>query len=118
MKEALRRGYVNADPAVGVESFTEKYKVRGIITPEEISVLFNKDALSSIWKGERVFFVASLLGVATGLRQGEVRGLRNQDVHSDIRYRLRIVGRTKWPSWRQVGLRTDCSDTIAGRQRT
>lgn len=83
MKEALRRGYINADPAVGVESFTEKYKVRGIITPEEISALFNKKALSSIWKGERVFFVASLLGVATGLRQGEVRGLRNQDVHKD-----------------------------------
>ncbi len=83
MKEALRRGYVNADPAAGVESFTEKYKVRGIITPEEINALFNKDALLSIWKGERVFFVASLLGVATGLRQGEVRGLRNQDVHQD-----------------------------------
>ena len=29
MKEALRRGYVNADPAAGVESFAEKYKVQG-----------------------------------------------------------------------------------------
>ena len=83
MKEALRRGYVNADPAVGVESFTEKYKVRGIITPEEIQALFSKEALESVWKGERVYFVASMLGVATGLRQGEVRGLRNQDVHQD-----------------------------------
>ena len=81
MKEALRRGYVNADPAAGVESFTEKYKVRGIITPEEIHALFNTEALISVWKGERVYFVASLLGVATGLRQGEIRGLRNQDVH-------------------------------------
>ncbi len=83
MKEALRRGYVNADPAAGVESFTEKYKVRGIITPDEIKALFGLDALSAIWKGERVFFVASLLGVATGLRQGEVRGLRNQDIHPE-----------------------------------
>ncbi|MGO9412372.1 MAG: hypothetical protein ACLQCB_16660 [Spirochaetia bacterium] len=104
---------MNADPAVGVESFTEKYKVRGIITPEEISVLFNKDALSSIWKGERVFFVAALLGVATGLRQGEVRELRNQDVHSEY---ATVCG-----SWEErnglrgapVGLRADCSDTIA-----
>ena len=81
MKEALRRGYLNADPAAGVESFTEKFKVRGIITPEEIHALFNAEALISLWKGERVHFVASLLGVATGLRQGEIRGLRNQDIH-------------------------------------
>jgi integrase len=81
MKEAVRRGYASADPAAGVESFTEKYKVRGIITPEEIHALFNTEALISVWKGERIHFVASLLGVATGLRQGEVRGLRNQDVH-------------------------------------
>jgi integrase len=81
MKEALRRGYLNADPAAGVESFTEKFKVRGIITPEEIHALFNTEALISVWKGERVHFVASLLGVATGLRQGEIRGLRNQDIH-------------------------------------
>jgi integrase len=83
MKEALRRGYVNADPAVGVESFAEKYKVRGIITPEEINALFGRDALSSIWKGERVYFAASIVGVATGLRQGEIRGLRNQDIHPE-----------------------------------
>ena len=51
MKKALRRGYVNADSAVGVESFREKYKVRGIITPEEINAPFNKDSLLSIWKG-------------------------------------------------------------------
>jgi hypothetical protein len=62
---------------------TEKNKIRGIITPHEINALFNKNALLSIWKCERVFFVASLLGVATGLRQGEVRGLPNQDVHQD-----------------------------------
>jgi integrase len=81
MKEAVRRGYASADPAEGVESFTEKYKVRGIITPEEIHALFNTEALISVWKGERIYFVASLLGVSTGLRQGEIRGLRNQDVH-------------------------------------
>jgi site-specific recombinase XerD len=83
MKEALRHGYLNSDPAAGVESFAEKYKVRGIITPEEINLLFNKDALASVWEGERVYFAASLMGLATGLRQGEVRGLRNQDVHPE-----------------------------------
>jgi integrase len=33
-----------------------------------------------VWKGERIYFTASILGVATGLRQGEIRGLRIQDV--------------------------------------
>ncbi len=83
MKEALRRGYINTDPAAGIESFTEKYKVRGIITPEEIQALFSKEALSLVWKEQRVHYVASMLGVATGLRQGEIRGLRNQDIHPD-----------------------------------
>jgi integrase len=83
MKEALRRGYVNSDPAAGVESFAEKYKVRGIITPDEINQLFGKDSLESIWRNERMYFVAALVGLATGLRQGEVRGLRYQDVHPE-----------------------------------
>jgi integrase len=81
MKEAVRRGYANADPAAGVESFTEKFKVRGIITPDEIQSLFSPKSLPSVWNGERVYFAASILGVATGLRQGEVRGLRIQDIH-------------------------------------
>ena len=34
-----------------------------------------------MWKGECIYFAASLLGVTTGLRQGEIRGLRIQDVH-------------------------------------
>ncbi len=81
MKEAVRRGYASADPAAGVECFAEKYKVRGIITPDEIHALFAQESLTSIWKDERVYFAASILGVATGLRQGEIRGLRIQDVH-------------------------------------
>ena len=81
MKEAVRRGYTSADPAAGVESFTEKYKVRGIITPDEIHALFTQESLTSVGKDERVYFAASILGVATGLRQGEIRGLRIQDVH-------------------------------------
>lgn len=81
MKEGLRRGYINTDPAAGVESFAEKYKARGIITPDEIQSLFSTEALLSIWKGGRVYLVASMHGVATGLRQGEIRELRNQDVH-------------------------------------
>ena len=40
MIEAVRIGYANADPAAGVESFTEKHKVRGIITPDEILASF------------------------------------------------------------------------------
>ena len=81
MKEAVRKGYANADPAAGVESFTEKFKVRGVITPDEIHALFSPKSLSSVWKGEQVYFAAAILGVATGLRRGEIRGFRIQDVH-------------------------------------
>ena len=58
MKEAVRRGYVNADPATGVDSFTEKFKVRGIITPDEIHELFSP---------ERSFCVEGRTGLFRGL---------------------------------------------------
>jgi site-specific recombinase XerD len=43
MKEAVRKEYVNAGPAVVVESFNEKHKVRGLITPNEIHALFGSE---------------------------------------------------------------------------
>jgi hypothetical protein len=57
MKEAVRKGYATADPAAGVESFTEKFKVRGIIIPDEIHALFRREVIQELeaYRGADLF---------------------------------------------------------------
>jgi integrase len=80
MKEACRRGFTSADPAAGVERLHEKRRSRGILYPVEIRALFGLEALTHFWQGERAYYAAALLAIATGARLGEARPLRVQDV--------------------------------------
>jgi integrase len=84
MKEATRRGFIGADPAAGMERLAENPHSRGILMPIEIRLLFGPDALETRWAGARPPFAAAFLGIAAGLRMGEVRALRIQDVQPDF----------------------------------
>ena len=52
--------------------------------PIEIRLLFGPDALETRWAGARPPFAAAFLGIAAGLRMGEVRALRIQDVQPEF----------------------------------
>jgi integrase len=84
MKEATRRGFIGADPAAGMERLAEHPHPRGILMPVEIRLLFGPDALETRWAGARPLFAAAFLGIAAGLRMGEVRAIRIQDVHEEF----------------------------------
>jgi integrase len=84
LKEACRRGFIGADPAAGLERLAEHSHPRGILWPAEIRLLFGPDALETHWAGARPLFAAAFLGIAAGLRMGEVRALRVQDVQSEF----------------------------------
>ena len=84
MKEAVRRGFVGADPAAGLERLAEQPHSRDILMPAEIRLLFGPDALQTRWKGVRPPFAAAFLGIAAGLRMGEVRALRIRDVQPEF----------------------------------
>jgi integrase len=84
MKEACRRGFISADPVAGLERLAEHPRPRGILMPLEIRLLFGPDALETLWAEARAPFTAAFLGIAAGLRMGEVRALRIQDVQSEF----------------------------------
>ncbi len=84
MKEACRRGFIGADPAAGVERLHEKRRSRGILYPVEIRALFGQNALTLFWQGERAYYAAAFLAIASGARLGEARALRVQDVRPEF----------------------------------
>jgi integrase len=67
-----------------MERLAEHPHPRGILMPVEIRLLFGPDALETRWAGARSPFAAAFLGIAAGLRMGEVRALRIQDVHPEF----------------------------------
>jgi len=75
LRWAFLNGLTMVDPTVGIRRFSGKEKKRGILSPEEAKELFNLE-----WPDLR-FKLANLLSATTGLRAGEVSGLRLEDIN-------------------------------------
>jgi len=76
--EAVRLKLINSNPCDEVKDLKEEETVRVILTPEEFKKLFPAD-WSSVWEKE-IVYKANLLAACAGLRIGELRGLRGDDV--------------------------------------
>lgn len=118
LKEACRRGFIGADPAAGLERLAEHPRPRGILMPIEIQLLFGPDALETRWACARPPFAAAFLGIAAGLRMGEVRALRIRDVHEEF---VSVTGSweelygrkgAKWDSERLVPIPSRVADQL------
>ncbi len=70
LKEAVRLEILPRDPSGSIEMLSEDTEARGILTPDEITELFQLD-----WSDERSK-IASILGAVSGMRISEVVGLR------------------------------------------
>ncbi|GAB6276042.1 MAG: hypothetical protein SAMD01599839_05820 [Rectinema sp.] len=68
---------IASDPSAGLLKFSGTPRKRGILTDKEVSALFAVQ-----WKDERSR-VGNLLAMTTGLRAGEVQGLRVCDIGDD-----------------------------------
>jgi integrase len=77
LKEAVRLEILPRDPSSSIEMLSEDTEARGILTPDEITELFQLD-----WTDERSK-IASILGAVSGMRISEVVGLRIEYINVD-----------------------------------
>lgn len=77
LKWACTNGLIEANPAVGLMRYSGRPEKRGVLSPEEARALF-----SLTWRNQ-LARVANLLAAVTGLRSGEIRALRVQDIADD-----------------------------------
>lgn len=82
--QAIRYAYnneiIDRDITAGIPGFAENPKARAILTPEMAQALF-----SVKWGDDRAY-LANLLAMCTGLRSGEIRALRKQDLGQNCLY--------------------------------
>lgn len=74
LKWAMKKKIISYDPTASLDSFSSKIKERGILEDSEVQALIALD-----WKDKRAR-VATLTSMTTGLRAGELLGLRVQDI--------------------------------------
>ena len=79
--EAVRSNVLKANPCKEVKKLKAEEIVRNILTVDEARKLFPAD-WSAVWDSE-VVYKAHLLAACTGLRVGELLGLRGEYVYDD-----------------------------------
>lgn len=83
IREAKRLGLIAVDPTDSVRLLREKSAVRGILSPEEARLLLAESSLERLWDGKLMAYAGNLLAAATGMRLGEVRGLKVKHLRPD-----------------------------------
>lgn len=84
MGEAARQKIIKENPCLAVKELKEEYIEREILTKEEVKKIFPAN-WSAVWKRE-IHYIANLLAACTGMRLGELRGLRCEYVFDDYIY--------------------------------
>jgi integrase len=74
LRWAFTEGLIPVDPTAGLTGFTGEGEGRDILTEEEIETLFYV-----VWQDKRAY-AAALLSLTTGIRSGEVRAIRKDDI--------------------------------------
>jgi integrase len=74
LKWAVKENIISYNPADLIPKFSADPKKRDVLTVEEAEKMF-----SLPWKDKRAY-VGNLLAITTGLRIGEIRGLRRNDI--------------------------------------
>ncbi|MCL1927967.1 MAG: site-specific integrase [Treponema sp.] len=77
---AFQKEMIDKDIVSGITWFSGKSRERQILSPEQAKTLFRVS-----WKDERSR-LANILAMVTGMRAGEIQGLRIQDLGQDCLY--------------------------------
>jgi integrase len=80
LKWAFHRGMIDADVSSGHTKFSGSAAERQILSPELAAAVFRV-----IWNDERAR-LANMLAMVTGMRAGDIQGLRVQDLGKDCLY--------------------------------
>ena len=79
MTEAVRRGLIATNPCMNVQNLKNDRKDIEIITVEEVRKLFPEN-YQTVWGGKAIAYAANKLASLTGMRAGELLGLRGEYV--------------------------------------
>jgi integrase len=80
LRWAFSKEIIERDITKGITWFSGEVEERQILTPEVVEAVFRVE-----WKDERAR-LANMLAAVTGLRSGEIRGLRVRDLGKDCLY--------------------------------
>ena len=79
LKWAVNKKIIASDPSNGLRALANDRRPLVIITKDEFRELFVKD-WRKVWKNDRIAYLGNLLAALTGMRSGEVLGLRGEYV--------------------------------------
>lgn len=74
LQEAVRVGYIERNPCTSVIKFSDTIKKKGILSENEIKILFSLDHRIQVWDSE-VHFLVNYTAIHTGCRVGEILAL-------------------------------------------
>jgi integrase len=77
IKWAVKKEFITADPTKNIEKLINDRKPIKIITTDEFRALFIKD-WRGVWDNDRIACLGNKLAALTGMRAGEVLGLRGE----------------------------------------
>jgi integrase len=81
-QEAVRRELITKNPCANVRRLKSDRKDMEIITMEEVHKLFPEN-FKSVWGNKEINYAANKLASLTGMRAGEILGLRGEYVFDD-----------------------------------
>jgi integrase len=82
LNEAVNRKIIKSNPAAAIRKLKNDRKPIEIITPAEVKLLFPLE-WENIWDNDHTAYAANKLAACTGMRSGEVLGLRGEYVFDD-----------------------------------
>ncbi|MDR0497147.1 MAG: phage integrase SAM-like domain-containing protein, partial [Treponema sp.] len=82
LRWAVKKRIIERDPFLDVDKLLRKKKDKKIITPDEFKALFVED-WKKVWNNNFLCCTANKLAALTGMRCGEVLGLRGEYVFDD-----------------------------------
>lgn len=83
LKWAIEEGRITRNPFEAIRALPVVDKQYDLITIEELRTLFAEDTIATVWDGKLPYYAANLTAAATGLRQGEIRAIRDEDFRGD-----------------------------------
>jgi len=123
LKESVRLEYIYKSPADPVLPLKENPRRKSILKIDDVKTLFCDGALNTIWNNDLRVYTANILGASTGMRMGEVRGLKIKCVfpeYVDVQWAFGKYGlqRPKRSSMRQIPIPEKTSISLQELIRT
>ncbi len=76
---AVQKDLLKDNPAKKVTQLKNTSRRRDILSSKEVQELFNENSIEDLW-GQRMYYVANLLAACTGMRIGEIVGVRGSSL--------------------------------------